>query len=213
MKLKETRCFPDDAPEMVAEKLSRTYSSWLLTKEGGGLEYKNKEFVKNMNNEDAAEKLLLLKIMENHRKSKDQQLRASSIIEVVGKCYMEVTKDIMFSVFWQSVAKHLGVDVLDKSKKNLVRGQIKDLNKASKLVLPAVNKKRGAIMREDLIKDDKAAGGEKEDECSDGNALMVDGYNEDATGAEINFGTTPVVNYLWSGPQCVGQPAKQPCLV
>jgi hypothetical protein len=32
MKLKETRCSPDDAPEMVAAKSSRTYSTWLLLK-------------------------------------------------------------------------------------------------------------------------------------------------------------------------------------
>ena len=32
-----------------------------------------------MNNEGAAEKLLLSKIMKNHKKSKDQQLRASSL--------------------------------------------------------------------------------------------------------------------------------------
>ncbi len=72
MKLKETRCPLDDAPEMVAAKLSRTYSTWLLTKEGDALEYNDKKFVKNMNDEDAAEKSLLSKNMKNHRKSKDQ---------------------------------------------------------------------------------------------------------------------------------------------
>jgi hypothetical protein len=122
MKLKETWCSLDDAPEMVAAKLSQTYSTWLLLKEGDELEYNNKKFVKNMNNEGAAEKLLLSKIMKIHRKSKDQRLRASSLIEVVDKCYMEESKDIMFSVFCQSMAKCLGVDVLDKSKKKLVKG-------------------------------------------------------------------------------------------
>jgi hypothetical protein len=95
-----------------------------------------------MNNEDAAEKLLLSKIMKKHRKSKDQRLRASSLIEVVDKCYMEASKDIMFSVFCQSRAKCLSVEVLDKSKKKLVKGWIIDLNKANKLVLPMVNKER-----------------------------------------------------------------------
>jgi hypothetical protein len=71
-KLKETRCSPDDAPEMVAAKSGRTYSTWLLLKEGDELEYNNNKFVKNMNNEGAAEKLLLSKIMRNHKKSKDQ---------------------------------------------------------------------------------------------------------------------------------------------
>jgi hypothetical protein len=46
---------------MVAAKLSRTYNTWLLTKVGDEVEYD--EFVKNMNNEGAAEKLLLSKIM------------------------------------------------------------------------------------------------------------------------------------------------------
>jgi hypothetical protein len=130
---------------MVAAKLSQSYSKWLLLKEGGVLEYNNKMFVKNMKDEGTAKKLLLSKIMNNHRKSKDQQLRASSLIEVVDKCYMEASKDVMFSVFCQSVAKCLGVDVLDKSKKKLVKGWIIDLNKANKLVLPAVNNERAVI--------------------------------------------------------------------
>ncbi len=78
-KLKETRCSPDDAPGMVAAKSCRTYSTWLLLKEGDELEYNNNEFVKNMNDEGKAEKLLLSNIMKNHKKSKDQQLRASSL--------------------------------------------------------------------------------------------------------------------------------------
>ncbi len=45
----------------------------------------------------------------------DQWLRASSLIEVVDKCYVEASKDIMFSIFCQSMAKHLGVDALDES--------------------------------------------------------------------------------------------------
>jgi hypothetical protein len=130
MKLKETRCSPDDAPEMVAAKLSWTYNTWLLTNDGDGLEYNNKKFVKNMTDEDAAEKSLLSKIMKSQRKSKDPRLRASSLIEVVDKCYMEASKDIMFSVFCQSMAKRLGVDALDKNMKKLMRGRIIDLNKA-----------------------------------------------------------------------------------
>ena len=77
--MKETRCSLDDAPEMVAAKSGRTYSTWLLLKEGDELEYNNKKFVKNMNNEGAPEKLLLSKIMRNHKESKDQRLRASSL--------------------------------------------------------------------------------------------------------------------------------------
>jgi hypothetical protein len=57
---------------MVAAKSGRTYSTWLLLKEGDELEYNNNKFVKNMNNEGAAEKLLLSKIMKNNKKSKDQ---------------------------------------------------------------------------------------------------------------------------------------------
>jgi hypothetical protein len=53
---------------MVAAKSGRTYSTWLLLKEGDELDNNNK-FVKNMNNEGAAEKLLLSKIMKNHKKS------------------------------------------------------------------------------------------------------------------------------------------------
>ncbi len=71
-KLKETRCSPDDAPEMVAAKSGWTYSTWLLLKEGDELEYNNKFFVKNMNYEGAAEKLLIPIIMKNHKNSKDQ---------------------------------------------------------------------------------------------------------------------------------------------
>ncbi len=56
MILKETRCSPGDAPEMVAT-FSQPYSTWLLTKEGGELEYNHKKFVENMSNECAAEKL------------------------------------------------------------------------------------------------------------------------------------------------------------
>ncbi len=78
-KLKETRCSPGDAPEMVAAKSGRTHSTWLLLKEGDELDYNNNKFVKNMNNEGAAEKSLLSKIMKNHKQSKDQQLRASSL--------------------------------------------------------------------------------------------------------------------------------------
>jgi hypothetical protein len=78
-KLKETRCSPDDAPEMVAAKVGLTYSTWLLLKEGDELEYNNNKFVKNMNDEVAAEKSLLSKIMKNRKKRKDQQLRASSL--------------------------------------------------------------------------------------------------------------------------------------
>ncbi len=59
MKLKETRCSQDDAPEMVAAKLNRTYSTWLLRKEGDDLECVIKKNGKNMNNEGAAEKSLL----------------------------------------------------------------------------------------------------------------------------------------------------------
>jgi hypothetical protein len=158
-----------------------------------------------MNNEGAAEKLLLSKIIINHRKSKDQQMRASSLIEVVDKCFMEARKDLMFTVFCQSVAKRLGVDALDKSKKKLVRGRIIDLNKANKFVLPVVNKERGATRREDIVMENKAAGGEKKADCSDGDTLMMGSYIEDSTGVEIIFGT-PFANYLWSGPQRVGQP-------
>jgi hypothetical protein len=162
MKMKETRCSPDDAPLMVAAKLSRTYSMWFVTKEGGEQECDNKKFGKNMNDEGAAEKSLLSKTMKYNRKSKDQRLRASSLIEVVDKCYMEASTDIMFSVFYQSVAKRLGVEVFDKSKKKLVWGQIIDLNKTNKLVLPAVTKERGATRREGIVQDYKAATGEKE---------------------------------------------------
>jgi hypothetical protein len=63
-KLKETRCSPDDAPEMVAAKSGRTFSTWLLLKEGDEQEYNNNKFVKNMNDEGAAEKLLISKIMK-----------------------------------------------------------------------------------------------------------------------------------------------------
>ncbi len=70
--MKESWFSPDDAPEMVAAKSGRTYSTWLLLKEGDELEYNNKKVVKYMNNEGAAEKLLLSKIMKNHKKSKDQ---------------------------------------------------------------------------------------------------------------------------------------------
>jgi hypothetical protein len=72
MKLKETRRSLDDAPEMVAAKSSWIYSTWLLLKKGDELEYNKKNLVKNMNNEGAAKKLLLSKIMKNHKKSKDQ---------------------------------------------------------------------------------------------------------------------------------------------
>jgi hypothetical protein len=68
----------------------------------------------------------------------------------------------MLSVFYQSVAKQLGVEVLDKSTKKLVRGQIIDLNKANKLVLPAVTNKRGATRREGVVEEYKAATGGKE---------------------------------------------------
>jgi hypothetical protein len=87
----------------------------------------------------------------------DQRLKASSLIEVVDKCYMGASKDIMFSVFCQSVTKRCGVDALDKSEKKLVRGQIFDLNKANKLVLSAVNKEREATRRKDVVEEDKAA--------------------------------------------------------
>ncbi len=160
--MKETRCSPDDAPEMVAGKLSRTYSTWLLTNKGDELECDDKKFGKNMNDEGAAEKSLLSKTMKYHRKSKDQQLRAFSLIEAVDKYYMETSKDIMFSVFNQSMAKRLGVEVLDKSKKKLARGQIIDLNKANKLVLPAVTMERGARRREGVVEEYKAAMGKKE---------------------------------------------------
>ncbi len=49
MKMKETKCSLDDAPEMVSAKLSQTYSTWLMLKEEDELEYNNKQFVKNMN--------------------------------------------------------------------------------------------------------------------------------------------------------------------
>jgi len=68
--LKETRCSPDDGPEMVAAKSGRTYSTWLLLKEGDELEYNNNKFVKNMNDEDAAEKLLLSKIIKIIRRAR-----------------------------------------------------------------------------------------------------------------------------------------------
>jgi hypothetical protein len=93
---------------------------------------------------------------------------------VVDKCYVEASKDIMFSIFCQSMAKHFGMDALDKRKK-LVRGWSIDLNKANKLILPAVNRERGVTRREAAIEEDKAAGGEKEDECSNGNTLMMGG--------------------------------------
>ncbi len=51
----------------------------LLLKEGDELEYNNERFVKNMNNEGAAETLLLSNTMKNHKKSKDQRQRASSL--------------------------------------------------------------------------------------------------------------------------------------
>jgi hypothetical protein len=54
-----------------------------------------------------------------------------------------------------------------------VRGWSIDLNKANKLILPAVNWERGATRREDAVEEDKAAGGEKEHECSNGNTLMM----------------------------------------
>jgi hypothetical protein len=40
--LKDTRCSPNDSPEMVAAKLSQTDSKWLLTKEGDELAYNEK---------------------------------------------------------------------------------------------------------------------------------------------------------------------------
>ncbi len=62
----------------LQQKLGQTYSTWLLLKEGDELEYNNNQFVKNIYDEGVAEKVLLSKIMKNHKKSKDQRLRASS---------------------------------------------------------------------------------------------------------------------------------------
>ncbi len=64
---------------MVAAKSGRTYSTWLLLKEGDELEHNNNKLVKDMHNEGAAEKSLLSKLMKNHKKSKDKHLRASSL--------------------------------------------------------------------------------------------------------------------------------------
>jgi hypothetical protein len=49
---------------MVAEKLSRTYSKWLLAKEGDELVYNGQKFVKKINNYGAVEKSLLSKIVK-----------------------------------------------------------------------------------------------------------------------------------------------------
>ncbi len=60
--LKDTRCSPNDSPEMIAAKLSQTYSKWLLAKEGDELVYNRQKFVKKINNYGAVEKSLLSKM-------------------------------------------------------------------------------------------------------------------------------------------------------
>jgi hypothetical protein len=52
----------------LQKKLSRTYSKWLLTKEGDELVYNGQKFVKKINNYGAVEKSLLSKIVKNQRK-------------------------------------------------------------------------------------------------------------------------------------------------
>jgi len=174
-KLKETRCSPDDSPEMVAAKLSRTYKKWLLTKEGSELKYNEQQFVKMMNDDGAVEKLLLSKNMKNQEKSRNHRLKSSSLVEIVDECFAEASTDMMFSVFCQSLANCLGVKKLNKSKKKLVKRRVTDLIKGTHSGGPC-------------------GGGEK---CSNGDALMMGGYNEDTTGfggydenalgAEISF--------------------------
>ena len=46
----------------LQKKLSRTYSKWLLTKEGDELVYNGQKFVKKINNYGAVEKSLLSKM-------------------------------------------------------------------------------------------------------------------------------------------------------
>ena len=99
---------------MVAAKLSRTYSKWLLTKEGDELVYNGQKFVKKINTYGAVEKSLLSKIVKNQRKGRNQRLNASSLIAIVDECYLEASTDMLFSVFCQSVAKRLGEDRLKK---------------------------------------------------------------------------------------------------
>jgi hypothetical protein len=70
--LKDTRCSPNDSPEMVAAKLSRTYSKCLLTKEGGELVYNGQKIVKKINTYGAVEKSMLSKIVKNQRKGRYQ---------------------------------------------------------------------------------------------------------------------------------------------
>ena len=67
--LKELMCSPGDSPEMIAAKLSGTYSKWLLTKEGSELKYNEKKFVKGA--ADSGE-WLLSNIMRNNTKSRNQ---------------------------------------------------------------------------------------------------------------------------------------------
>ena len=107
-------CSPNDSPAMVAAKLSRTYSTWLLTKEGDELVYNVQKFVKKINNYGAVEKSLLSKIVKNQHKGRNQQLNASSLIAIVDECYLEASTDMLFSVLCQSVAKRLGEDRLKK---------------------------------------------------------------------------------------------------
>ncbi len=49
-----------------------------------------------------------------------------------------------------------------------------------------MNKERGAT-REDISEEDRTAVEDKEDECSNGDTLMMGSYNEDATGVDIYF--------------------------
>ena len=99
---------------MVAAKLSRTYSNWLLTKEGDELVYNAQKIVKKINDYVAVEKSSLSKIVKNQRKGRNQRLNASSLIAIVDKCYLEASTDMLFSVFCQSVANRLGEDRLKK---------------------------------------------------------------------------------------------------
>jgi hypothetical protein len=98
--------------------------------------------------------------MKNQEKSRNHQLKSSSLVEIVDECFAEASTDMLFSVFCQSLADCLGVKKLNKSKKKLLKRRVTDLIKGTHSGGPC-------------------GGGEK---CSNGDALMMGGYNEDTTG-------------------------------
>ena len=67
---------------MIVAKSRRTYSKWLMSKEDGELKYNGQKFVKGATDSG---KMLLLKILRNNVKSRNQRLIASNRIAKGGE--------------------------------------------------------------------------------------------------------------------------------